>query len=244
MRTFVKITATEAKLFLRAPVWAVFGTLLPAGILLGVGFIPGMSKPSEVTGGHRFIELWVPSIIVISIAMLALQAIPTAVATYREQGVLRRLSTTPAHPANLLGAQLVVHAAVAVAGIAVTMVVASAVFDVPMPRHPLTFAITLLLGIVSVFALGLIAGAIARTGKSANVIALLAFFPIMFFGGVYLPRPLLPQVLQRISDYIPPGAQPLQDAWVGNGVQPLQLAVLAAFAVCGTALAAKLFRWE
>ena len=43
---------------------------------------------------------------------------------------------------------------------------------------------------------------------------------------------------------MPPGTQPLQDAWVGAGVQPLQLVVLAAFAVIGTALAAKLFRWE
>jgi ABC-2 type transport system permease protein len=66
----------------------------------------------------------------------------------------------------------------------------------------------------------------------------------MFFGGVYLPRPLLPDVIRRIGDYVPPGTQPLQDAWVGNGVQPLQLLVLAAFAVLGTALAAKLFRWE
>jgi len=50
--------------------------------------------------------------------------------------------------------------------------------------------------------------------------------------------------LQRVGDYLPPGTQPLQDAWVGTGVQPLQLAVLAAFAVGGTALAARLFRWE
>ena len=31
---------------------------------------------------------------------------------------------------------------------------------------------------------------------------------------------------------------------VGNGVQPLQFAVLALFALGGTALAVRLFRWE
>ena len=97
---------------------------------------------------------------------------------------------------------------------------------------------------VSMFSLGLITAAIARTAKAAGGLAMITFVPTMFFGGVYLPRPLLPEVLRRIGDYVPPGSQPLQDAWVGTGVQPLQLAALAAFAVLGTALAAKLFRWE
>ena len=244
MSTFTKITATETKIFLRSPVTAIAGLLLPAVLLLTIGAIPGMTKVSEATGGYRFIDAWVPSLIVVSLAMLALQSIPGAVAAYREQGVLRRLAITPVHPANLLGAQLLIHVVVALAGIGLVLGLAHAVYDVPLPKHPLSFALTLVLGVVSMFALGLIAAAVARTSKAASGIAMVAFVPIMFFGGVYLPRPLLPEVLRRIGDYVPPGSQPLQDAWVGTGVQPLQLAALAGFALLGTALAAKLFRWE
>ncbi|MFI5583412.1 ABC transporter permease [Amycolatopsis sp. NPDC051758] len=244
MNTFAKITATETKLFLRSPFMGIAGILLPPVLLLAIGAIPGMTEPSPAAGGYRFIDAWVPSLIVISLAMLALQSIPAAVATYREQGVLRRLATTPVHPANLLGAQLLIHVVVALAGIALVLGLANAVYDVPMPKHPLAFVATLLLGVVSTFALGLIAASVARTAKIAGGIAMIAFLPIMFFGGVYLPRPLLPEVVRRIGDYVPPGSQPLQDAWTGAGVQPLQLVVLAAFAVIGTALAAKLFRWE
>ncbi|SEF30212.1 ABC-2 type transport system permease protein [Amycolatopsis pretoriensis] len=244
MNTFAKITATEAKLFLRTPVMGIAGLLLPTAVLLAVGAIPGMTEPSPATGGARFIDAWVPSLIVVSLAMLALQSIPGAVATYREQGVLRRLATTPVHPVNLLGAQLLIHAVVALAGIGLVLAVANAVYDVPLPKHPLLFLLTLLLGTVSMFSFGLLAAAVARTAKAAGGFALIAFVPTMFFGGVYLPRALLPVVLQRVGDYLPPGTQPLQDAWVGTGVQPLQLLVLAGFAVIGTALAAKLFRWE
>ncbi|WIX80686.1 ABC transporter permease [Amycolatopsis carbonis] len=244
MHTFTKLLATEAKLFLRTPMWAIFGILLPTAVLVGVGSIPGMSKPSEVTGGYRFIDLWVPSLVVVGLAMLGLQSIPSAVASYREQGVLRRLATTPVPPAFLLLAQLVLHAAVALAGVALMLVTAHVGFDVPLPRHPLTYVVTLLLGLVSVFALGLVAASIARTAKAAAALAMIAFFPIMFLGGVYLPRPLLPEVIQRIGAYVPPGTQPLQDAWVGAGVQPLQFVALAAFALGGTALAVRLFRWE
>ncbi|VVJ23528.1 Efflux ABC transporter [Amycolatopsis camponoti] len=244
MTTFAKITTTEAKLFLRTPFMGMAGILLPAAVLLAVGAIPGMTEPSPAAGGFRFIDAWVPSVIVISLAMLALQSIPGAVATYREQGVLRRLATTPVHPANLLGAQLLIHVVIALVGIGLTLGVAHAAYDVPMPKHPLLFLVTLLLGTVSMFSFGLLAAAVARTAKAAGGFALIAFIPTMFFGGVYLPRALLPEVLRRIGDYVPPGTQPLQDAWVGAGVQPLQLVVLAGFAVIGTALAAKLFRWE
>ena len=244
MNTFAKITATETKLFLRTPLMGIAGLLLPTAVLLAVGAIPGMTEPSPAAGGYRFIDAWVPSLIVVTLATLALQSIPGVVATYREQGVLRRLATTPAHPANLLGAQLLIHVTIALAGIALLLGLADAVYDVPMPKHPVAFLLTLLLGVVSMFALGLIAAAVTRTAKAAGGIAMIAFLPAMFFGGVYLPRPLQPEVLRRIGDYVPPGSQPLQDAWVGTGVQPLQLLVLAAFAVGGTALAARLFRWE
>ena len=165
-------------------------------MLLAVGAIPGMTEPSPAAGGFRFIDAWVPSVIVISLAMLALQSIPGAVATYREQGVLRRLATTPVHPANLLGAQLLIHVVIALAGIGLTLGVAHAAYDVPMPKHPLMFLLTLLLGTVSMFSFGLLAAAVARTAKAAGGIAMIAFMPTMFFGGVYLPRPLLPEVLQ------------------------------------------------
>ncbi|MEU0530455.1 ABC transporter permease [Amycolatopsis tolypomycina] len=244
MNTFAKITSTETKLFLRSPFMALGGLLLPSILLLAIGAIPGMREPHEAAGGYRLIDAWVPSLVVISLAMLALQSIPAAVATYREQGVLRRLATTPVHPANLLGAQLLIHVAVSLAGIALVLGLGNAVYDVPLPHHPLSFALTLVLGVVATFALGLIAAAVARTSKAASGVAMVAFLPIMFFGGVYLPRPFLPEVLRRIGDYVPPGSQALQDAWVGTGVQPLQLAALAAFAVFGTVLAARLFRWE
>ncbi|MBB4687194.1 ABC transporter permease [Amycolatopsis jiangsuensis] len=244
MTTFGKLATTEAKLLLRTPVWVGFGVLLPTVVLLVVGFIPGTSEPSEATGGYRFLDLWVPSLVVIALAMLGLQGIPAAVATYREQGVLRRLATTPVSPALLLLAQVLVHAVVALTGVTLMLAAARLLFHVPLPRHPLSFVLTVLLGLVSVFALGLVAASLARTTKGASGLAMIVFFPIMFLGGVYLPRPLLPKLIREIGAYAPPGAQPLQDAWIGAGVRPLQFVVLAAFAVGGTALAVRLFRWE
>ncbi|EME59858.1 ABC transporter permease [Amycolatopsis decaplanina] len=244
MHTLAKITFTETKLALRSPAWVISGLLSPTVLLLGVGAIPALRTESEKTPGMRFIDAWVPSLVVLTIAVMGLQAIPAVIAAYREQGILRRLATTPVHPAKLLVTQLIINVTVTIAGIGLLIVLGSAVFDVPGPRHPLGFLLAFVLGTTAIFGFGLIAASVAKTGRAAGGIAMIAYLPIMFLGGVYLPRPLLPEVIQNIGAYVPPGVKALEDAWTGGGAQPLQLAVLAAFAVGSCVLAAKLFRWE
>ena len=61
----------------------------------------------------------------------------------------------------------------------------------------------------SLFALGLLVAAVAPTTGAATAIVLPMFFAVMFLGGVYLPRWLLPDVLVRIGDFTPPGVQGL-----------------------------------
>jgi ABC-2 type transport system permease protein len=242
MNALAKITATETKLYLRSPMFLIMGVLFPAVLLLGVGAIPGMLK--SYNGGPRFIDGWAPSLIVLVIVMLGLQLMPGYLATYRERGVLRRLATTPVHPAKLLIAQMIINVVIVLAGVTLLLVAGAAVFDIPGPKHPLAFVVTLALGIGSVFGLGMLAASVARTSRSASALAAIALFPIMTLGGVYVPRQLLPAVVQRIGEFTPPGVQALQDSWTGTGPQPLQLAVLAVFTVAVIALATRLFRWE
>lgn len=67
-------------------------------------------------GGLRFTEYFAPSLLAISIAMLGLQTPPTGLATYREKGILRRLSATPMPPSAMLLVQLLINLGTAVAG--------------------------------------------------------------------------------------------------------------------------------
>ena len=78
-------------------------------ILLIFGSIFGPPEPDPALGGLRFIDVFVPSLVVITIGTLGIQTLPIRLATYREKGILRRLSTTPAHPLRLLAAQLVIY---------------------------------------------------------------------------------------------------------------------------------------
>ena len=84
----------------------------------------------------------------------------------------------------------------------------------------------------------------APTPNTATALFLPLFAAVMFLGGVYLPRMLLPEFLIRIGDYTPPGVQALLDAWSGTTPQLTQLGVMALVTVVAGVVAAKRFQWE
>lgn len=244
MIQLTKIALVEAKLLFREPGTWMSAVLLPAVILIILGAIPGLRTPDEIFGGQRFIDVFVPSLVVMTLAILGANTLPIRLATYREKGILRRLSTTPVNPALLLIAQLVINIAMTVAAVLLLILVGNLALQVPLPQHLAGFLAAFLLGMSSIFALGLLIAAIAPSSRVAAALALPLFFLVLFVGGVYVPRFLLPQFVIRIGYYTPPGVQALLDAWMGIAPQAWHLVILALITVMAGVVAARLFRWE
>ncbi|MEV6374652.1 ABC transporter permease [Micromonospora musae] len=244
MRGFGQLLRIETRLYLRDIATVVTTVGLPTLVLVVLGLIPALRRPDPTFDGQTFISYFAPSLLVVTLAVAGLNVLPTMLATYRERGVLRRLATTPASPAALLAAQLVITLAAILASAVLLVVVGRLAFGVPLPRHPLGFTVAFVLGTAALLALGLLVAAVARTAKVAQALMAPLFLLIMFFGGVYLPRFLLPDFLVRVGDYTPPGVQALLDSWTGTPPRPLHLVIMAAVAVLAGAGAAKLFRWE
>ncbi|NEB40294.1 ABC transporter permease [Streptomyces sp. SID14515] len=244
----------ETKLFLRDSATVTFGVLFPAGLLLGLGAVPALGESSPETGGLRSIDIWAPTALVFGMVMIAVQHIPAVIATYRERGILRRLSTTPAHPRSVLLAQMTVAFASVLVSAALMIFLAWAVLDIAPPEQPLKFVVAFVVGYAALLGLGMISAAVVRTSSAANQTGTLLFVALMFFGGAFLPRVLMPDVLREAGEFIPPGLQALTAAWSAEagevtataGGQPfwLQIAIMAGVAVIASTIAAKLFRWE
>ena len=254
MRALLKMVEVETRLFLRDSATVMFGVLFPTALLLGLGAIPTLRESSPETGGLRSIDIWAPTALVFGMVMIAVQHIPAVIATYRERGILRRLSTTPAHPRSVLLAQMIVAFASVVVSAALMIFLAWAVLDIAPPERPLVFVVAFIVGYAALLGLGMISAAVARTSSAANQIGTLLFVALMFFGGAFLPRALMPDVLRAVGEFIPPGLQALTAAWSAEageitataGGQPfwLQIAIMAGIAMIASAIAAKLFRWE
>lgn len=245
------LLAMEARLFLRDPVAVFFALAFPTVLLLGVGFIiPDMREPitdlPAPWAGLTAIDVFVPVVLTTSTLTVGLSTLPVFIATYREQGVLRRLSTTPMRPQGVLAAHIVINVAALVLAAVLAVAVAAAVFGSPAPRQVGLAVGGFVLAAAAVFGIGLVIAAVAPRGGTASGLGSLLLFPMMVFAGVWTPGPLMPEVLAGISRWTPAGAatEALSTAWFGAGVPVTELAVLAGYALVLFVLAARLFRWR
>jgi ABC-2 type transport system permease protein len=246
MNALTKLTVSELRLFLREPLGVFFVVAFPS-ILVGIlGSIPGFREPNPDIGGVRVVAIYVTISITLSLAILALQGMPLVLATYRERGVLRRLSTTPVHPTKLLAAQLVANLSSVVVATALVLAVGRIFFAVPLPQRFAAYVVAFVLAAAALFAIGLFIAAVAPSGKAGNAIGKILFFPVMFFAGLYVPMEALPASLRRVAELTPLGAgeQALRDATTGLWPEAGHVAVLGAYILVFGLAAARLFRWE
>jgi len=242
---------SEARLLVRDPAAAFFSLGFPVVLITVLGLVmpwsddpfndqdPLLAQISGITG-------YTPIVLSLAIATIGLSSFPVTVATYRQRGVLRRLSTTPVGPARLLVAQVLVNLGALVVAAALALVSAVVVLDIDLPRQPWTVALAFLLAVLSVFGLGALIAARAATTGAANGLGMTAYFVSLFFAGVWMPLPIMPEVVQTIATYLPLGAatQAMTDAWVGAPFPTQQMVVMALWAAVATPVAVRIFRWS
>jgi ABC-2 type transport system permease protein len=243
---FGQIVRNEARLVRRQPTNMIGSIGLPVVLMIIFGELPSFHQPVPGYGGLILFDTYVPVIMVLGLTMLTLLGLPGPLVSYRELGILRRLSTTPVPPSWLLAAQVVVQLCIALTGLLIVNVVSVAAFGAPVPKSLAGLALSCLLAIGGLFALGLLIAALAPTANSVNAIGRLALIPLLFFAGLWLPRALMPTVLLDISNYTPLGAavEAIQDS-IRTGFPPAApLLVLGAYTLVLAFLAHRFFRWE
>jgi ABC-2 type transport system permease protein len=246
MNGFSKLAIVETKLFLRekAALIGVFG--LPVALVIGFGLIPGFSDPQKGLSDQIGTEYIAAVGVAIVLASLGLTGVPMVIGQYRERGVLRRLGVTPVRPLTLLAADLTVWAASAILSVALVVAVVRFAFHVPAPAAPGWFILSVILGIASLFALGMLAAAAAPTARSAAGIGWLLFVPNMFLAGVYFPTEEMSSTMRQVGNFTPLGSalHAVRDSWTGIDPRPEYLVIMAAYALVAGGLAARFFRWD
>ncbi|MGI9594923.1 MAG: ABC transporter permease [Acidimicrobiales bacterium] len=247
MSAFSALAKTQFRVFLREPLAVFFGLVFPSVVLVVIGVAyPGATDSYPAFDGRSLVDVYAPTTIVMGFATMAVFILPVALGGDRERGILRRLSTTPAHPRALVGAHLAVQlAGVTLAAIA-AIVIGTLVFPISLPQSSGWFILSFALGACSLLAIGLLIGSVVPTANTGQGIGMLLYFPLLFFAGVYVPIEVMPSGIRAISSYTPAGAaaQALGDSWAGNTPATSSLLVMLVCATLASGLAVRLFRWQ
>ena len=247
MKSLWKLSWIEFKLFLREPMGAFFTLFFPLMMLFCFGMVYG-NKPTDYFGGLGMVDVSTPAYTAMIIAMTGLFLLTLRVAAYREQGVLRRFRVTTLRPSTLLGGQVLGLLVMTLAGIALLMLAGHLVFHLRFPGNAFSFAAALVLCILSFFALGFMLAGIAPTTRSAQVLSMAIFYPMLFLSGATIPREQLPKVIQHYGQILPLThvVNLLRGLWLGDSWDKhlVEVAVLTGLLVVGTVVSAVTFRWE
>jgi ABC-2 type transport system permease protein len=166
----------------------------------------------------------------------------------RENGVLKRLRSTPLSPATYVGAVLLSTLVVFALQAAALLVVGRLLFDASAPASWSGFAGAVVIGVACFAGLGVGAASLIRSADGVSAVVNVILLPMAFLSGSFGPTDEYPGFLQAVSDVLP--LTYFID--IVNGVyldgeslvaDPLAVGVVAAWGAAGLAVALRRFSW-
>ncbi|MDO5628436.1 MAG: ABC transporter permease [Mobilicoccus sp.] len=236
---------TEARLTLRTPAAVVMPVLVPIVAMIVIAAVPAARRPVAPFGGLSVAHAYMPSLVIFSLTMTTLVVLPSALGGYRELGYLRRLRTTPASPAALLTAFLLLSTAVGLLAAGI-ITLAPWVFGVAPPSHPVTYTIGVLASLAAFLSVGTMLCAVIPNPRVAAAVGNVVAALMWFAAGLWYPRAQFPAWLMTLTDATPGGASArlLTDAVTGAPTNLWSIGVCVVWAVLGVVIAVRTFRWE
>jgi ABC-2 type transport system permease protein len=247
MHSLLKMTWMEAKLFLREPVGAFFTLVFPLMFLVLFGSISS-GESAAAFGGQNMIDTAIPTLTAMIIGTTGLMSTTITMATYRENGILRRLRTTPVGPLVVLAAQVIVVFGMTCLGMLLLIAAGMLVYHVRFEGNAFSVLAGFTLGSLSFFGIGFILAGTMPTARTAQVAGMVLLYPMMFLSGAFFPVALLPEAVQKVAAFMPLTyvVNLLSGLWNGQpwGDHLLDVGVLVVMLLLGIIVSLKTFRWE
>ena len=167
----------------------------------------------------------------------------------KQKGVLRRYHSTTLKVWQYFVGNVLSNAAIGLIAASIMFIAAVLFFNLNMRGSYLMLGFVAVLGIVMLFGIGLAIGGWAKNENQAAPLAQLASLPMMFLSGVFFPTFLMPEALQKITQFIPltPVVESVRRIITENaGFAELgpQLGIMAVWTVVIYLVAFRVFRWE
>jgi len=247
MRGFRKLALANLKLYLREPISTFFTLAFPPLLVVLFGAMYG-NDPSPMFGGYGSMDVSMPGYTAMILGTVGLLGVPITISGYRESGVLRRFQATPMRPLTYILADIVANLVTTLLGMMGLVIIGWLLYRVQFEGQVIAVILAVVFCGLAMFSIGYLIAGLAPGARTAQVIGMVIFYPMMFLSGASIPLEIMPEKIQRIADFLPLTyvVRLLRGLWFGDtwGEHLLETAVLAGVLVVCTALSARFFRWE
>ncbi|MGC2286334.1 MAG: ABC transporter permease [Candidatus Acidiferrum sp.] len=241
MRNFATLTRMRIQLTLRNKMFLFFSVIMPFGFFFLYASIFAKGKPLVV-------QFFLGPVIALTV-MGSFWGLSAALVMFREQGILRRFHVTPITASDMLASSVVANYVLVAPTVLLEFLFARYIYHVVNFGDLFAAFIMISIGNISFASLGLVVASVTNTMQETQVINQLLWLPLIFLSGATFPLAFLPQVVQKISLFLPATylVQGLQAALFDSthiwelGVQ---VGALAFWGILTFFLSTQLFRWE
>jgi ABC-2 type transport system permease protein len=206
------------------------------------------NDPSPLFEGRGSMDVSMPAYTAMILATVAFVGVPVTLGGYREAGVLRRYKATALRPFAYILSDVVANLLMTLVGMVGLVLVGWLLYRVHFEGNVLTVIVAVIFCGLAMFAVGYLIGSVAPNARTAQVVSMVIFYPMLFLSGAGIPLEIMPATIKKVSNFFPLTyvVKLLRGLWFGDlwGEHLLETAVLGGILVLGTALAARFFRWE
>lgn len=246
LRGLWQLTWLELKIFLREPLGAIGTILVPLLVFVVFGGTASLGDPTPNPDG--LLQVSVPVLAAVLIAISAVLSLVTIIAVYREGGILKRLRATPLRPHTILSAHVAVKLLLTAITLLALILAGKRFYPISQSVPLFGFLLALLLSTVSILSIGFVIASIVPTARFAQPIGAIILYPMVGMSGIFVSLDSLPPTLHTVARFMPLtyAVSLLEGIWNAEpwSAHLGDLAALALVCAICTALSARLFRWE
>jgi ABC-2 type transport system permease protein len=243
LRNFATLTRMRIQLTLRNKMFLFFSVIMPFGFFFLYAGVFAKGQPA----GVRF---FLGPVVALAV-MGSFWGLSAALVMFREQGILRRFHVTPVTASDMLASSIVANYVLIFPTVLLQFVFARTIFHVTHFGDLFATFILVSIGNIAFASLGLVVASVTNTMQETQVINQLIWLPLIFLSGATFPLAFLPQVVQKVSLFLPATylVQGLSrtifgSAHIWDHNVLISLGSLVCWAVLTFFLSAQLFRWE
>jgi ABC-2 type transport system permease protein len=240
----------DQKSFWRNPQYVFFTVIQPV-IFLFI-FVSVFGNKTTFVSGHliKRSTYYVPAIITLAIMSATFFNLTISLSRLREQGILKRVRSTPLPPGIFLAGRIGTSITVSLLLVVLLLAIGKLLYGVSIPTHTLASeALTVLVGAAALSCLAFAVTAFVPSEDAAAPIANLIMLPLLFISGIFIPNSEIPAGMQDVANVFPVKhlfeslLRVFDATTTGSGLALGHLAIIAAWGVAGALVALWRFRW-